>query len=92
MTDAGVNTRSASRRSFDLVLRQSEILVPRVADSFRERDRLEVVAEASEVVLNRRVTCAFLRKPLLQCERRSLPLGHRNRPQNVRGLPEFLCG
>ena len=50
MTDAGVNTRSASRRSFDLVLRQSEILVPRVADSFRERDRLEVVAEASEVV------------------------------------------
>ena len=60
MTDAGVNKESASRRGFDLVLRQSEILVPRVADSFRElqcqwlpdivaRDRLEVVAEVPEV-------------------------------------------
>jgi hypothetical protein len=36
MTDAGVNTQSASRRAFDLVLRQSEIWVLLVADSFRE--------------------------------------------------------
>jgi len=39
MTDAGVNTRSASRRGFDLVLRQSEILVLLVADTFRELQR-----------------------------------------------------
>jgi hypothetical protein len=37
-------------------------------------------------------TSTLLQIPLLQCERRSSPLEHRNRQLNVTGLPGFLCG
>jgi hypothetical protein len=37
-------------------------------------------------------TSALLQIPLLQCERRSSPLEHRNRQLNVTGLPGLLCG